>query len=312
MLEISREFHWAAVDRDRTPEVPQRLNVSAYPSLLVLGKEEENVHRFEGFCKKQELVGRLHEALRRFALYRAGKEWDAPTPRPEKIADGPGISSIPAPSDGIPSGMASLGGDLFVGQGTALARLDAATGKAKATLPLPEGVADLASDGKSLWAVPYGWTCGQPILVLDPETGKTLRSVVTEENLKFKHYGAKGIAWHAGRLFVLEGMEGRIRELDPETGAIKATIQTPLRWLGGLSSDGKNLVSATREKVVRLDPATGAVTAETPVHYWIRALETHDGALFAMEQPVFGHGRKHETITLWPRKGETRVWRLGP
>ena len=39
----SREFHWVTVDRDATPQIPKRLNVSAYPSLLVLVRRLANL-----------------------------------------------------------------------------------------------------------------------------------------------------------------------------------------------------------------------------------------------------------------------------
>ena len=310
MLEKAKAFHWVTVDRDRTPEIPKRLNVSAYPSLLLLGKDEGNVFRFESFQKKEKFVERLDEGLRRWRLYLDGKAWDLPDPRPETLADG--ATSIPAPSEAVPAGMASLGGDLWVAQWGRLFRLDAATGKPKAEFPLDPGAADLATDGKSLYAVDFGWTAGLPIRVLDPETGKEIRRIVTEANRTTKSYGAKGIAFHAGKLLVLEGMEGRIREVDPATGEVKATIQTPERWLSGLASDGKSLISATRDHLVWLDPATGAVTRRLPVHYWIRSVAVHEGAILAMEQPIFGFGRKHERIQVWPRAGETRIWRITP
>ena len=315
MVERSRSFHWVTVDRDRTPEIPKRLNVSAYPSVLVLGPKEENVHRFEGFSKKEEFLARIDGALRRHALFRDGKPWDVPDPRPERITDDASVRPVallPAPSEEVPVGIESLGGDLLVAQGGTLHRLDAATGKVKAAFPLAEGVADLATDGKLLYAVEAGWTAGLPIRVIDPESGKEVRSIVTEANKARKAYGAKGIAFHGGRLLVLEGMEGRLREVDPRTGEVKATIETKERWLSGLASDGKQLLAASREALLWIDPATGEVRRRVPMHYWIRSVGIHGDGVFVMEQPIFGFGRRHERIQVWPRAGETRIYRLTP
>ncbi len=310
MVEKSKAFHWVTIDRDRTPEIPKRLNVSAYPSVLVLGKDEDNVFRFESFQKKERFAERLDEGLRRWTLYRDGKAWDVLDPRPARITDAVEVTTLPAPSEAVPVGIESLGGDLFVAQWGRLFRLDAATGKPKAEFPLAEGVADLATDGKLLYAVEAGWTAGLPIRVIDPETGKEVRQIVTEANRANKAYGAKGIAFHEGRLLVLEGMEGRLREVDPATGAVKATVQTPFRWLSGLASDGKCLVTATREKLLWLDPSTGEVKKELPMNYWVRCVGLHEGAVLLMEQPIFGFGRKHERIQLWPRPGETVIHKL--
>jgi hypothetical protein len=298
------------IDRDRTPEIPKRFNVAAYPSVLVLGAADENVHRFQGFAKKEVHRARLEEALRRHALYREGKPWDAPDPRPAAIAEGEGVSSLPAPSDEIPGGIAALGEDLWVAQGERILRLDPATGKVRGEIGAGGGVAGIAARGDSLWLLPFDWTAGGAIRVLDPSTGKTLCEVVTEGNRKNRHSGAKGIAWHGDRLFVLEGMEGRIRELDPATGAVRATLETKRTWLGGLASDGRHLLTAGGGKLLRIDPDSGAIARERPLNYGVRCLGFREGAVLLMEQPEFGFGRSHERIQVRPRAGETRLWSL--
>lgn len=310
MVERSRAFHWVTIDRDRTPEIPKRFNVAAYPSVLVLGREEENVHRFQGFAKKEVHLARLEEALRRHALYREGKPWDAPDPRPAAVAEGEGVSSLPAPNDDVPGGIAALGEDLWVVQGETLFRLDPATGKVRGEIAAGGTVAGIAARGDDLWILPFDWTAGGAIRVVDPATGRTLREVVTEENRRNRHSGAKGIAWHGERLFVLEGMEGRIRELDPATGAVKATLETKRTWLGGLASDGTHLLTAGGGRLLRIDPATGAVARERPLNHGIRCIGFREGAVLLMEQPEVGFGRSHERIQVWPRIGETRIWAL--
>ena len=230
VLATSRRFHWVCVDRDITPEVPKRLNVTAYPSLLVLGPEDENVHRFQGFAKRDELVERLEEGLRRWELFRAGEAWDVPTPRPGALTDERAVTTLPAPSEDVPAGIAAHGRELLVAQGATLRRLDAATGEVLGAFALPDGVIDIAVDGADLYALTAAWTAGGPIHVLDPQTGAARRAIVTEANREQRAHGAKGVTVHGGRLLVLEGMHGRIHEVDRETGAVTRTLQSRERW----------------------------------------------------------------------------------
>ena len=120
----SSAFHWVEVNRDHTPEIPKRFTVSAYPSLLVLGDAEENIHRFQSFQEPEEFLTNLEEGLRRFALYRAGEPWSAPNERPTSITDEGELETFPAPSEGIPGGLTFVEGDLFVAQDKILRRLD--------------------------------------------------------------------------------------------------------------------------------------------------------------------------------------------
>ena len=214
-MALSKKFIWVEVDRDRTPELPKAFGVTAYPTLLLLGKKREKIHRFSGFKKPPVLLAELEEGLRRLALYRKGEEWDEPNARPATSTDEATVESFPAPSEEIASGLAALKGDLLVAQQTRLAFVDLKSGATRRTLVLPPSVIDLCTDGRLLYAVEYGWTAGKPIHVLDPETGKTVRTIVTEENRKNRSMGAKGIAWRDGRLYVLAGMRGILNEVDP-------------------------------------------------------------------------------------------------
>ncbi len=87
---------------------------------------------------------------------------------------------------------------------------------------------------------------------------------------------------------------------DPETGAIlaKHPLDTLVR---DLATDGKRLWTASRTELLRVDPETGAIDLRVPVHYPVRALAAHGGALYLMEQPVFGHDREHKQVRLWPK-----------
>ena len=44
------------------------------------------------------------------------------------------------------------------------------------------------------------------------------------------------------------------------------------------------------------------------VNYPVRCLTWHDGALYLMEQPVFGHDKEHKRVRIWPKK--TVIYKL--
>lgn len=306
----SRDFVWFEVNRDRMPELPKRYSVSAYPTLLFLNPADEKIHRFSAFKEIPALLAEFDEAKRRFALWREGKVWDTPDPRPEKIADAGAIAAIPAPSEEVPNGLVALGEDLLVAQGAKLYRIDAKTGEVKSSFDLPAGTLALATDGKVVYAMPGGWTAGLPISVIDAATGEVKREIVTEANKANRAHGAKGIAWRDGKLFVLEGMRGVLREVDPATGEVTGSLKTGRTWLSGLAYDGERFVTASRDHLFRIDAGTGKVVGEMPVNYRIRSIAAADGALLLMEQPVFGFDRHHERIRVWPET--TLIWRWIP
>ncbi len=305
----STEFHWVTVNRDHTPEIPKRLNVSAYPSLLVLGANEENVHRFQSYMKADELLAELADGTRRWELFANGEAWDAPRPRAPALTGAVSVRTFAAPAANVPAGMFSLGGALWIAHMGELHRLDAETNSSVARFELPRSALDVATDGTHIYALESGWTAGKPIHVIDPADGSTVRTITTAANATQRAHGAKGIAFHDGRLLVLEGMHGRIHELDPDTGDVRSTIQSPERWLTSLASDGEHLVTGSREALLWLDATTGEVVRRLEVAYPLRSVGVHDGAVHVMEQPVFGFDRAHRRVQVWPT--ETLVYRLG-
>ena len=298
---MGRKLIWVTVDRDKHPDLVKRFNVSAYPTLLAIGDQGEKVHRFEGFQKPEAFMAELGEALRRDALYRKGEEWDRVEERPAMVCDGAKVATFPAPSEDVPGGLAVLGDQAWVIQAGGLHRLDRATLKASRTLPIEGLFTDLCSDGKLLYALPYSWTSGDPILVIDPATGETLRSLPIPDDRKQRYSGAKGIAWRSGKLHVLEGMSGLLHEVDPATGKISRTLKLKVNALSGLAFDGRHLVTAGRSEVLWLDPGTGEIVRRLPVHYPLRCVEAEGNLLYLMEQPVSGFDRTHQRVRVWPR-----------
>lgn len=306
-MALSRKFHWVLVNRDRTPDIPKRFNVRAYPSLVTLGPKQEKIHRFQGYKKPPEFKKQLEDALRRHALYLQGKEWDTPDPRHATICDQGTIESFPAPARDVPSGITLLNGKVWIAQGGRLYAVDPRDGKADAPRKIPSSVRALCTDGTHLYGMEYGWTAGKPIWLIDPDKGPVL-AIVTEANKKNKSMGASGVAWKDGKLYVLAGMRGSIHEVDPRSGEVTATLDTGERWLSGLAYDGTYFVAGSRKALFFLHARTGKTVRKVDVNYPLRAIAAHDGALYLMEQPVFGHDKNHERVQLWPK--ETLVYKL--
>lgn len=306
VIEMSRAFHWVKVNRDETPEVPPRFSVSAFPSLITLGDHQEKVHRFSGYMLPEPFKAQLADALRRYDLYRAGQEWDIPDPRPAQICDAPNVTieSFKAPSEEVPAGFAFIGDAMWIAHMGSLFECDAA-GKMRRTFPLDGSVLDICTDGQRLYAMTGGWTAGQPIYVIDPATGETARSIIMEANKENRSHGAKGIEFIDGRLYVLEGMGGVIREVDPETGEVLSSIQTSERWITGLAFDGTNFITGGRDRLFFID-RQGATVSSTPVNYPLRSVgwrkDGAGGAVYLMEQPIFDFDAQHQRIRLWPKE----------
>ncbi len=307
-MALSRKFHWVLVNRDRTPDIPKRFTVHAYPSLITLGNKQEKIHRFQGYKKPEEFKKQLEDALRRNNLYLQGKEWNTPDERPATICDEGTVESFPAPAEDVPSGITLWGGKIWIAQGGKLYAVDPKDGKTAEPVDLPESVRALCTDGKRLFAMEYGWTAGKPIHVLDAATGKVTRAIVTKANQKNRSMGAAGIAWRDGKLYVLAGMRGLIHEIDPKTGDVTRTLDTGVRWLSALAYDGRQFIAGSRKALYFLDPQSGRVTRRIEVHYPLRALAAQGGSLYLMEQPIFGHDKDHKRIRIWPKK--TLVYKL--
>jgi len=294
---LSRKFHWVEINRDKTPEIPKRFSVHGYPALLTLGRNGEKIHRFQGFSKPVAFLAHLKDALRRFDLYRAGKEWDDPDPRPDDLCAAGTVETRAAPWNEIPDGIAFLGDRTYVAQRGKLAWLGGDT-----TFDVARTIIDLCTDGKVLYGIDYGWTAGRPIYVIDPSDGRVAREIVTKKNLENHAMGAKGVAWRDGKLYALEGMRGVIHEVDPKSGDVTRRIQTEGRWLAGLAFDGRAFVAGSRDTLWWFDPENGKTVRKLAVNYPLRTVGFHDGSYFLMEQPVFGHDKQHGRVRLWPRK----------
>lgn len=168
-------------------------------------------------------------------------------------------------------------------------------------------------DGQCVWVA-----AGERLIAIDPETGKSLRSLDVACNAGtafdghhlFQIAGDKihrvdpqnarivatipaptdgcnsGMAWAEGSLWVGQHKERRIHQLDPETGEILRTIETS-RFVTGVTWSNGELWHGTWENgqsdIRRIDPQTGQTLEclEMPSGKGVSGLESdHNGQFF--------------------------------
>ena len=123
-------------------------------------------------------------------------------------------------------------------------------------------------DGQHVW-----FAAGDKLIVLDPASGKTLRSIEVKS--------------HAGTAFdgqyLWQIAEARIQKVDPKTGRVVATIPAPggggdsgLAW-----GEGSLWVGHYRErKIYQIDPETGAVLRAIESNRFVTGVTWVDGELW--------------------------------
>ncbi len=177
--------------------------------------------------------------------------------------------------------------------------------------PFPgvETVGGVTYDGQHVW-----FAAGGTLQALDPESGKTLRSIdvaahagtafdgqhlfqIAEDRIhkidpdtgRVLHTipapggGAdSGLAWHEGTLWVGQYRERKIHQIDPQTGKILRTLEST-RFVTGVTWVEGDLWHGTSEgdesELRRVDPQSGAVleALEMPQGVFVSGLES-DGA----------------------------------
>ena len=126
------------------------------------------------------------------------------------------------------AGTAFDGKHLFQIAGDRIHKIDPKTGRVLATIPAPGAGGDsgLAWAEGTLWVGNYR---NRKIYQVDPETGAILRTI---ESNRF----VTGVTWVDGELWhaTLEGDESDLRRIDPQTGEVLESPDTPAPW--GISS----------------------------------------------------------------------------
>jgi glutamine cyclotransferase len=136
--------------------------------------------------------------------------------------------------------------------------------------PFPgvDSVHGVTHDGEQVW-----FASGDKLNALDPESGKTLRSI--------------DVAAHAGTAFdgqyLFQIAEDRIQKIDPQTGRVLSTIPAPggggdsgLAW-----AEGTLWVGEYRErKIHQVDPQTGAVLRTLESNRFVTGVTWVEGDLW--------------------------------
>ena len=123
-------------------------------------------------------------------------------------------------------------------------------------------------DGQHIW-----FASGDKLIVLDPVSGKTVRSIE--------------VTSHAGTAFdgryLYQIAENRIQKIDPQTGRVVATIPAPggggdsgLAW-----GEGTLWVGQYRErKIYQIDPQSGAILRTIESNRFVTGVTWVDGELW--------------------------------
>lgn len=179
------------------------------------------------------------------------------------------------PFDGVDAvhGVTYDGGQVWFASGDKVNALDPASGAMLRSIDVTAN-AGTAFDGRYLYQI-----AGSVIQKLDLENGRVLASIPVPGE------GVTGLAWAEGSLWVGRYREKKIYELDPETGAVRRTIESN-RFVTGVTWVDGELWHGTWEgdesEIRQIDPRTGEVlqSLEMPAGAGVSGLESDGGEQF--------------------------------
>ncbi|OCI99916.1 glutamine cyclotransferase [Rhizobium sp. AC27/96] len=180
------------------------------------------------------------------------------------------------PFDNAPrvNGVTFDGRHVWFASGEKLHALDPETGAQLRSIDVASH-AGTAFDGRYLYQI-----AEDRIHKLDPETGKIVSTIPAPGN-----GGDSGLAWCEGSLWVGQHRGRKIIEIDPDTGAIRRTIEsnrivTGVTWVDGELWHGT--WEGDESDVRRIDPVTGEVLErlEMPEGAGVSGLESNGGDRF--------------------------------
>jgi glutamine cyclotransferase len=153
--------------------------------------------------------------------------------------------------DGRVHGVSHDGQHVWAATGTQIVAFDPASGQIEKTLDCVSD-AGTAFDGKYLYQVAEA-----RIDKIDPVSGKIVASIPAPG-----HGNDSGLAWAEGSLWVGHYRERKIHQIDPESGAIRRTIEsnrfvTGVTWVEGELWHGT--WEAEESELRRVDPESGEV-----------------------------------------------------
>jgi glutamine cyclotransferase len=162
------------------------------------------------------------------------------------------------------------GQSVWFAAGDGIRSFDPTTGREGRKLPV-RGDAGTAFDGKHIYQI-----AGGQIVRVDPATGEVLGSMAAPTT-----GGHAGLTWAEGSLWLGLHRERKILQIDPETGRVLRTLETP-RFVTGVTFAEGDLWYGTMEggesDLRRADPASGEVleTIAMPTGTFVTGLE-YDG-----------------------------------
>jgi len=180
-----------------------------------------------------------------------------PACEPGTVHDAPTGSFLPRRCD-LPSGVAVGAGGVWIGRNDrqAVIRLDPASGRVVATIPVGFHVFNLAADAASVWVVSFE---DNMVARIDPTTNAvTVRQSLLHEPSAVLL--ADGSAW------ISRSGNATVVRLDAVTGALQAEIPVGRRPLPLVAGSGSIWVRCEQDSTVsRIDPSTNRVVADIPV-----------------------------------------------
>lgn len=165
------------------------------------------------------------------------------------------------------------GGQVWFASGDKVNAMDPASGAVRRSFDVA-AQAGTAFDGRYLYQID-----GDRIQKLDLENGRVLAAIPVPGE------GVSGLAWAEGSLWVGQYRAKRIYEIDPETGAVRRTIEsnrfvTGVTWVDGELWHG--IWEGEESEIRRVDPRTGEVleSLEMPPGVGVSGLESDGGDRF--------------------------------
>jgi DNA-binding beta-propeller fold protein YncE len=180
-----------------------------------------------------------------------------PACEPGTVHDAPMGSFLPRRCD-LPSGVAVGAGSVWIGRNDqrAVLRLDPASGRTLATIPVGFHVFNLAADATSVWVVSFE---DNMVARIDPVTnGVTLRQSLL--------HAPSGVLIADGSVWISRSGNATVERLDAITGAQQAEIPVGRRPLPLAAAAGSIWVRSEQDSTVsRIDASTNRTVANIPV-----------------------------------------------
>ena len=180
-----------------------------------------------------------------------------PACEPGTVHDAPMGSFLPRRCD-LPSGVAVGAGSVWTGRNDqrAVLRLDPASGRSLATIPVGFRVFNLAADAASVWVVSFE---DNMVARIDPATnGVTLRPSVL--------HAPSGVLIAGGSVWISRSGNATVVRLDATTGAQQAEIAVGRRPLPLAAAGSSVWVRSEQDSTVsRIDASSNTTVASIPV-----------------------------------------------